>query len=199
MPSFVRIAVTTGKWFTPVTSRSRSAKRVSRSCESANRVPVTSWQRPTVLMSVSRVTARQSVVIGLVRLQSQASGHTSAMSRAMPTSTGMLRSARVTPPGPTLSPTGWRKPYRSGISMSWRMLSKPPVEMFTTTKSASVIASRWSVVARTDMGMPRVAAMCSTSSTIRGSGAGSMSHSTISDASSDGVLAMSITSLGAHW
>jgi len=40
----------------------------------------------------------------------------------------MLRRAREIPPGPTLSPTGWRTPYRAGISRSWRMLSKPPTE-----------------------------------------------------------------------
>ena len=79
------------------------------------------------------MTARHSVVIGLVRLSNQASGQSSSMSRAMPTSTGMLRSARDTPPGPTVSPTGWWIPWRAGISRSWRMLANPPVEMFTTT------------------------------------------------------------------
>ena len=33
------------------------------------------------------------------------------MSRAMPTSTGMCRMARPSPPGPDVSPTGWMKPY----------------------------------------------------------------------------------------
>ena len=45
----------------------------------------------------------------------------------------MLRSARMMPAGPTLSPTDWRMPYFAGISRSWRIDSKPPVEMLTTT------------------------------------------------------------------
>ena len=36
----------------------------------------------------------------------------------------MLRSARMIPPGPTVSPTDCLMPCRSGISRSWRMLSK---------------------------------------------------------------------------
>jgi len=51
-----------------------------------------------------------------VRFSIHASGHTSSMSRAMPTSTGTLRSARTIPPGPTVSPTDWRMPNRSGTS-----------------------------------------------------------------------------------
>ena len=94
---------------------------------------VTSWQRPTVAIEVSRVTARHSTVIGLVMLRSHASGHCSSMSRAMPRSTGTLRSARITPPGPTVSPTDCLMPYFSGTARSWRMLSKPPVEIVTTT------------------------------------------------------------------
>ena len=66
-------------------------------------------------------------------LSIHASGQSSSMSRAMPTSTGMLRSARMIPPGPTVSPTDCLMPWRSGISRSWRMLSNPPVEMHTTT------------------------------------------------------------------
>ena len=65
-----------------------------------NCAPVISWHSPTVLIDVSRVTARHSVVIGLVMLSIHASGQISSMSRAMPTSTGMLRSARMIPPGP---------------------------------------------------------------------------------------------------
>ena len=58
----------------------------------------------------SRVTARQIVVIGFVRLSSHASGQSSSMSRAMSRKTGMLRSARMMPPGPTVSPTDCRIP-----------------------------------------------------------------------------------------
>ena len=65
----------------------------------------------------------------------------------------MLRSARLTPPGPTLSPIGWTTPYRSGISRSWRMLSKPPTENADTTKSASASALRRSGSARTVIAM----------------------------------------------
>ena len=45
----------------------------------------------------------------------------------------MLRSDRMIPPGPTVSPTDCLMPCRSGISRSWRMLSNAPVEMQTTT------------------------------------------------------------------
>ena len=61
-------------------------------------------------MLVSRHTERVRVVIGLVMLSSQASGQSSSMSLPMPTRTGMLRSARLMPPGPTLSPTDWGMP-----------------------------------------------------------------------------------------
>ncbi len=84
-------------------------------------------------MLVSCVIERQSVVMGFVMFSIHASGHSSSMSRAMPTSTGMLRRARMIPPGPTESPTDCLMPCRSGISRSWRMLSKPPVEIVTTT------------------------------------------------------------------
>ena len=51
-------------------------------------------------MLVSRHTARVSAVMGLVMLRSQASGQCSSMALPMPTSTGMLRSERLIPPGP---------------------------------------------------------------------------------------------------
>ena len=66
---------------------------------------VTSWQRPTAFSGVSRVSARQIVVMGLVRFSNHASGHRSATSVARSRKTGMFRNARSTPPGPTLSPT----------------------------------------------------------------------------------------------
>ena len=87
--------------------------------------------------------------MGLVMLSSQASGQSSSMSRATPTSTGTLRRARLIPPGPTLSPTDWRMPWRAGTSMSTAMESKPPVEMVTITKSAPSRDRRWSVVVDT--------------------------------------------------
>ncbi len=74
--------------------------------------------------------------MGLVMLNSQASGQTSSMVRAMPTRTGMLRRARLIPPGPTLSPTVWVMPCAAGTSRSTAMERKPPVEMQTMTKSA---------------------------------------------------------------
>ena len=74
---------------------------------SVARVLSTSWQSPTTLMRVARATARVKVVMGLVRLMSQASGHTASMVRAISSIGGMLRSARLSPPGPTVSPTVW--------------------------------------------------------------------------------------------
>ena len=111
----------------------------------------------------------------------------------------MLRSARTIPPGPTVSPTDWRMPNRSGISRSWRIGAKPPVEIETTTKSAPASAARWSVVPVARRPMPRTSAMCSTSSTMRGIGAGSMSSITISASCSVGVFARSTSSFGTHW
>ena len=70
----------------------------------------TSWQRPTALIDVSLLMARVRHVIGFVRFSSHASGHSSSMSRAMSSSTGMLRSDRLMPPGPHVSPTDWRTP-----------------------------------------------------------------------------------------
>ncbi len=102
--------VITGRWFTPVISRFSERKSASSSSESVKRVIVSSWQRPIVLIGVSRVTARHSVVIGFVRFSSHASGQISWMSRARPTSTGMFRNARLMPPGPTESPTLCRIP-----------------------------------------------------------------------------------------
>ncbi len=105
-------------------------------------------------MPVSRVTARVNAVSGFVTFSSQASGQHRSISRAMPTSTGTLRSAREMPAGPTVSPMGNGTPKRTEVSRSHAMLSSPPVEMHTTTKSAPVSASERSVVARTDMPAP---------------------------------------------
>jgi hypothetical protein len=61
-------------------------------------------------ISVSLVTARVSAVRGLLTLISSASGQHRSMALATSRMTGTLRSARETPPGPTLSPTVWRTP-----------------------------------------------------------------------------------------
>ncbi len=141
-----RSSVTTGRWLTPATVASTaSAGRPSAMARSIVQFP-TSWQRPTALSGVSRHTARVRQVIGLVMLSSQASGQTSTMSFATPTSTGTFRSERLIPPGPTVSPTDWRMPYRAGTSMSTSIESNPPVEIVTITKSAPARARRWSVV-----------------------------------------------------
>ena len=123
-----------GRWFTPATVGVKLAEVASSSWLSSELRTVISWQSPTVFTDVSRVTARQSVVIGLVRLSIHASGQSSSMSRAMleehrdvaQRADDAARSRRV-------SPTDCLMPYRSGTSRSWRMESKPPVEMFTTT------------------------------------------------------------------
>ena len=109
-PSPRSMAVTTGTWFTPVTERSIAFQFAPASSVSTPRKFVTSWHRPTVRIAVVLVTDRQSAVMGFVRFSSHASGQTSSMSRAMPTSTGTLRNARLMPPGPIVSPPGWRIP-----------------------------------------------------------------------------------------
>ena len=74
------------------------------------------WRRPTRCTDrrsctlVSRVTDRHSAVSGLVTFRKHASGAIASTSRAMSSSTGTLRSAADHPPGPTLSPMGWRMP-----------------------------------------------------------------------------------------
>ena len=90
--------------------------------------PTSSLHSPTVVMFVSRVTARHRAVNGFETLSRRASGQLRSMARAMPTVTGMLRSARAMPPGPTLSPTGWGRPWASGMARSWIIASKPPTE-----------------------------------------------------------------------
>ena len=80
--------------------------------------------------------------MGLVMLKSQASGQCSSMALPMPTRTGMLRRARLMPPGPTVSPTVWVMPCAAGTSRSTAMERKPPVEMHTMTKSAPSRAVR---------------------------------------------------------
>ena len=189
-----------GRWFTPTTSKSKLRKSTSRICDSVNCAPVTSWHSPTVFTDVSRVTARHSVVIGFVMLSIHASGQISSMSRAMPTSTGMLRSARMIPPGPTVSPTDCLMPCRSGISRSWRMLSNAPVEMHdhdvvgALERVAPIGGGRHG-----DAGALRARRRGGRSRPSSGSGSGLMSWSTISASASDGVLTMSRNSFGTHW
>ncbi len=96
----------------------------------------------------------------------------------MPTRTGTLRSARLMPPGPTVSPTVCVMPWRAGTSRSTAMERNPPVEMHTITKSAPSSASLRSVAVAT-VALASIASfsLCASAS-IFGSGAGSMSSST---------------------
>ena len=65
--------MSTGKWLTPVTDAETASKgRPQAMARSMQKLP-TSWQRPTVLMEVSRHTARVRQVMGLVMLKSHAS------------------------------------------------------------------------------------------------------------------------------
>ena len=70
----------------------------------------TLWHRPTVLMEVASPMAQQAMAMGLVYWSSQASGQAASMSRHTSRSTGMVRRALKTPPGPTVSPTAWSTP-----------------------------------------------------------------------------------------
>ena len=90
-------------------------------------------------------------------LTSQASGATASTSRAMSSRTGTLRSARRIPPGPTLSPIGWRMPYCCGISMSCCIESNPPTENAVMTNSAPSSAALRSGSARTCIGIAALA------------------------------------------
>ena len=72
----------------------------------ANWKPTNSLHKPTAVTDVSLVMARHNAESGLDTLRSRASGACCSVARAMSTMTGMLRRARMIPPGPTLSPTG---------------------------------------------------------------------------------------------
>ena len=133
----------------PVTDAETASKGFPRAmARSIQKLP-TSWHSPTVLMEVSRHTERVRQVIGFVMLKSQASGHRSSIALPMPTSTGMLRRARLIPPGPTVSPTVWVMPCAAGTSRSTAIERNPPVEMHTMTKSAPSRAAWRSVVVAT--------------------------------------------------
>ena len=191
--------VSTGKWLTPVTdAATASPGRPSAMARSMQKLP-TSWQSPTVLMLVSRLTARVRVVIGLVMLKSQASGQHSSMALPTPTRTGMLRRARLMPPGPTESPTVWVMPCAAGTSRSTAMERKPPVEMHTMTKSAPSSAARRSVVVATVAWAPMASFSLWANACILGSGAGSMSSSTRCIPASAGVPKRSAINSGPHW
>ncbi len=107
---FTRSSVASGKWFTPARTGSSSCIPQPSARLRLKVAPTHSLHSPTVFTDVSRVTDRTSAVSGLVTLMNHASGATFSTLRAMSTMTGMLRSARMTPPGPTLSPMGWRMP-----------------------------------------------------------------------------------------
>ncbi len=107
---FTVIPVASGKWLTPPRTPSMSFIPQSNSKLRLYVAPTHSLHSPTVLTLVSRVTERHSAVSGFVTLTSHAAGATASMSRAIPSMTGMLRKARMTPPGPTLSPIGCTTP-----------------------------------------------------------------------------------------
>ena len=100
----------TGKWLTPITVGEMAVWGFPKAMARSMQKWPTSWHRPTVLIPVSRHTDRVRAVIGLVMFSIQASAQHSSMSRPIPTRTGMLRSDRLIPPGPTLSPTDCRIP-----------------------------------------------------------------------------------------
>ena len=64
------------------------------------------------------------------------------MASAISTNMGMVRMARMKPPGPVVSPTDWYTPSFSGACTSDCISSKVAGRMEITTKSAPVRASR---------------------------------------------------------
>lgn len=66
-------------------------------------VPCTLWHRPTVLIFVARLMAQQVIAIGLTYCKKVTCGHSDSMSRQMSRRTGMVRSARMIPPTPSVS------------------------------------------------------------------------------------------------
>ena len=65
-----------------------------------------------------RSSAQQFIAIGLAYCSIRAFGQTRRMSSAISSSTGTVRSARMMPPAPSVSPIVWRRPKRSGTSKS---------------------------------------------------------------------------------
>ena len=78
------VAVTSGQWLTPPTTGSTSCMPTSKSRLIAHVSPTSSLHSPTVVMFVSRVTARHSAVNGFETLSSRASGQLRSMARAKP-------------------------------------------------------------------------------------------------------------------
>ncbi len=91
----------------PATRTSKSSLAAPNIRSIPPRTPCSSWQSPTAFTFVVLVTARVSTVIGLVRFSIQASGQARSIVRAISSRTGTFRSARDSPPGPTVSPTDW--------------------------------------------------------------------------------------------
>ena len=87
-----------------------SRMSASKTRLSQNWSPTSSLQSPTVRTEVSEETARHSAVRGLLTFSRVASGAQRSTSVAMRRTTGMLRSERAMPPGPTESPTGCQIP-----------------------------------------------------------------------------------------
>ncbi len=108
-PSMVS-EVMSGRWFTPATTGSMRSKPTSKRRLRTKVIPTSSLQSPTARTEVSLVTPRQRAVSGFETFTSHASGATRSTAWAISTTTGTLRSDRMIPPGPTLSPTGWRTP-----------------------------------------------------------------------------------------
>ena len=122
---------------------------------------------------------RVNVVIGFVMLNSQASGQTSSMVRADADEHGDLRSARLIPPGPTLSPTRPGRRRAGGHRESTAMDRNPPGGDADDGRSRLLRAPPlWSVVTATVARTPMASANLWASASIFGSGPGSMSWST---------------------
>ena len=152
--------------------------------------PTSSLHSPTVVMFVSRVTARHRAVNGFETLHKRASGQLRSMARAMPTVTGILRSARAMPPGPTLSPTGWGRPWAAGTVRSCVIASKPPTEYAVITNWAPARAASRSVVVVTSRPPPSEATWSATACTT-GRLSGAVSMRTTSLSASGAVLTKS--------
>ena len=82
---------------------------------------------------LASATAQQSIDIGLTYCSSSASAHNSSMSAHTPSSTGIVRSARMIPPTPSVSAIVCRSPNRFGTSKSSFVASSPPIWNDVTT------------------------------------------------------------------
>ena len=117
----------------PATWASISSAGTPRSAASSPVVCWTEWQSPTVRIGLASATAQQSIAIGLTYCSSSASGHSASMSRQTSSRTGIVRSARLMPPTPSVSPIVWRSPWRLGTSKSTSVDSSPPTWKLVTT------------------------------------------------------------------